>query len=306
MNKQLLIVDEESEGVRIDQFLAEMLDGFSRSYLQKLIKEKQITVNGSEKKVSYTVLKQDLIEIVLPEPKVLSIKAEAIPLDIVFEDDSLIVVNKPSGMVVHPAAGNETGTLVNALMHHCKGNLSTINGIIRPGIVHRIDKNTSGLLVVAKNDKAHRGLAEQLSAHTMSRIYEAVAVGQIKDERIMIDAPIGRHPQHRQKMAVVPQGRQAVTHLKVKERFMGFTYLEAKLETGRTHQIRVHLAYISHPLLGDDKYGGSSKKFNLQGQVLHAKSLGFNHPVNKNEMVFETELPVSFQKILLTLRNLQQ
>jgi 23S rRNA pseudouridine1911/1915/1917 synthase len=296
-------VDDEAEGIRLDQYLAEILEHCSRSYIQKLIKEEHISVNGRNRKNSYLVQNQDIINVALPEPKTLSAKAEAIPLEIVYEDDCLVVVNKPQGMVVHPAAGNESGTLVNALLYHCRGNLSSINGMIRPGIVHRIDKDTSGLLVVAKNDQTHRGLSAQLAAHSMLRLYEGIAVGVIKESRIRIEAPIGRHPQHRQKMAVTSDGRSAVTHLTVLERFHEHSHIEARLETGRTHQIRVHLAYIKHPLLGDDRYGGGSKKFNLNGQVLHAKSLGFIHPGNHQEMYFEAEPPDTFQKLLKILQG---
>jgi 23S rRNA pseudouridine1911/1915/1917 synthase len=293
-----LVVDEEMAGVRLDQYLAEMMDKQSRSYLQKLIRSEHVTVNGNASKNRYTVKEGDEVVVYLPPPRVLSTIPEAIPLDIVYEDDALLVVNKPQNMVVHPAAGNESGTLVNALMHHCQGSLSTINGVIRPGIVHRIDKDTSGLLVVAKNDLAHRGLAGQLADHSMLRSYEAVAVGVIKDNHIKIDAPIGRHPQQRLKMTVDPTGRAAVTHLTVIKRFRQYTYLEARLETGRTHQIRVHLAYIQHPVLGDDRYGGHQKKFNLSGQVLHAKTLGFIHPISGKDMFFEAPLPELFCHVL--------
>jgi len=304
MTQITLVVDEELEGLRLDQYLAESVENQSRSYMQKLIRDSQVTLNGKSCKSRQLVKMGDVINVILPEPRLLAAKAEAIRLSIVYEDEDLLVINKPQNMVVHPAAGNESGTLVNALMYHCKGQLSTINGVIRPGIVHRIDKDTSGLLVVAKNDAAHRGLATQLAAHTMVRRYEAVAVGVIQEERITIDLPIGRHPHQRLKMAVLDEGRPAVTHVAVKERFRDYTYLSAQLETGRTHQIRVHLAYLNHPLLGDERYGSAQKKFNLNGQVLHARSLGFKHPISGQELLFEADLPDSFQKVLLTLRSL--
>ncbi|MEN1759504.1 RluA family pseudouridine synthase [Anoxynatronum sibiricum] len=302
MTQITLVVDEELDGLRLDQYLAESVENKSRSYLQILIQNKQVSLNGKHCKNRHLVKMGDVVELSLPEPRLLSAKAEDIPLEIVYEDEDLLVVNKPQKMVVHPAAGNESGTLVNALMYHCKGQLSTINGVIRPGIVHRIDKDTSGLLVVARNDVAHQGLAAQLAAHTMIRCYEAVAVGVIKEDKITVDAPIGRHPNQRLKMAVLHEGRPAVTHITVKERFRDHTYLTARLETGRTHQIRVHMAYLNHPLLGDERYGGTQKKFSLSGQVLHAKSLGFRHPVSGQEMIFESKLPDSFQKVLITLR----
>lgn len=302
MNSERYVVDEEYEGLRLDQYLSDMLENISRSYLQKLIKEERVLVNGSTSKNRYLVKDGDIIILDFPAPRVLSTTAEKIPLEIVFEDDALLVVNKPQNMVVHPGAGNENGTLVNALLYHCQAELSTINGVFRPGIVHRIDKDTSGLLVVAKNDAAHQGLAAQLADHSMQRVYEAVAIGRITDERIKIDAPIGRHPQQRFKMTVDARGRSAVTHIAVKERFLQHTYLEARLETGRTHQIRVHMSYIQHPILGDERYGGQQKKFNVAGQVLHAKTLGFIHPITKEKMFFEAPLPESFRRVLKILQ----
>lgn len=303
MNTERFIVDEEMDGTRLDLFLAEMMDNISRSYIQKLIGEGQIIVNGKLSKNKYLVQKRDKIDVVLPEPKSLSTKPEEIPLDIVYEDKYLVVVNKPQDMVVHPGAGNESGTLVNALLYHCEGRLSSINGVIRPGIVHRIDKDTSGLLVVAKDDVTHNGLAKQLAEHTMLRSYEAIATGIINDDRLKIDAPIGRHPQQRLKMAVNLNGKHAVTHIQVLERFNNHTYIEAKLETGRTHQIRVHLAYINHPILGDERYGGHQNSFATKGQVLHAKSLGFIHPILGENLFFEANLPDSFISVLKQLKE---
>ena len=277
------------------------MEDLSRSYIQKLIGEGHITVNRILAKNKYLVKEGDVIDVTLPEAKLLSTKPENIPLEIIYEDKHLLVVNKPQDMVVHPGSGNDSGTLVNALLYHCKGNLSSINGVIRPGIVHRIDKDTSGLLVVAKDDITHQGLASQLAAHTMLRSYEAVTTGLIFDDRLKIDAPIGRHPQQRLKMAVNLNGKNAITHIRVIKRFDNHTYIEASLETGRTHQIRVHLAYINHPILGDERYGGFQKSFNTKGQVLHARSLGFVHPISKEALFFEAPLPDSFISVLQQL-----
>lgn len=303
MNEIHFAVDEEFEGLRLDLYLAEMMDGKSRNYMQKLIAENLVTVNERYQKNRYLLQAGDMVTVNLPEPRILAVVPESIPLEIVYEDKSLLVVNKPQNMVVHPGAGNESGTLVNALMYHCRGQLSTINGIIRPGIVHRIDKDTSGLLVVAKNDQAHQGLAAQLSAHTMLRVYEGIAVGRIMEERIKVDAPIGRHPHQRQKMAVNPTGRHAVTHLKVRRIYQAHTLVEARLETGRTHQIRVHLAYIHHPILGDERYGGSQQQFKLNGQLLHAASLGFVHPISGEDLCFHAPAPAVFRQVLRVLEE---
>ncbi|SCX86741.1 RluA family pseudouridine synthase [Alkaliphilus peptidifermentans] len=303
MDIERILVSEEEEGIRLDVLLAEQLEDLSRSYIQKLIKDQLVTVNGSLEKNRYLVKTGDIIELKVPEPKELSIEPQNIPLEIVFEDDDLLVVNKPQGMVVHPAPGNYENTLVNALLYHCRGRLSSINGVIRPGIVHRIDKDTSGLLVVAKNDFVHRSLADQLKEHTITRKYHAIAMGNIKENQATIEAPIARNPNDRLKMAIVSGGRDAVTHIRVMERFIDYTYVEAQLQTGRTHQIRVHLSYIKHPLLGDDTYGGKTSKFNLKGQVLHAKVLGFNHPTSGEYMEFETVLPAYFEKLLTVIRN---
>ncbi|MBM7614528.1 RluA family pseudouridine synthase [Alkaliphilus hydrothermalis] len=302
MEKEKIFVSEEEEGVRLDVFVAEAFEEYSRSYIQKLIKDKMVTVNGKEEKSKYLVKVGDEIEMNIPPAEELDVVAQNIPLDIVYEDNDLLVINKPKSMVVHPAPGNYEGTLVNALLYHCKGQLSSINGVIRPGIVHRIDKDTTGLLVVAKNDHSHRSLAAQLKEHTITRKYHAITMGNIKENAAVIDAPIGRHPVDRLKQAVIQDGRHAVTHIKVLERFIDYSYIEAQLETGRTHQIRVHLSYIRHPLLGDDIYGTKNSKFNLQGQVLHAKTLGFIHPTTGAYMEFDAPLPAYFNKLLDVIR----
>lgn len=306
MEKERLFVSEEEEGVRLDVFVAEQFEAFSRSYIQKLIKDQMVSVNGSLEKNRYLVKTGDEIEVNIPPAVELDVKPQDIPLEIVYEDDDLLVVNKPKGMVVHPAPGNYENTLVNALLHHCRGQLSSINGVIRPGIVHRIDKDTSGLLMVAKNNQAHRSLAEQLKEHSITRKYHALVTGNIKENQATVNAPIGRNPSDRLKMAVIEGGRNAITHFKVLERFFyEYTYIEAQLETGRTHQIRVHLSYIHHPLVGDELYGGKSSKFNLQGQVLHAKTLGFIHPTTGNYMEFDAPLPQYFTKVLDVLGMLK-
>lgn len=302
MERERFFVSEEEEGIRLDVFAAEQLNSFSRSYIQKLIKDQMVLVNGSVEKSKYQVRTGDEIEINIPKATELDIKPQKIPLEVVYEDADLLVINKPKGMVVHPAPGNYENTLVNGLLEYCKGQLSSINGVIRPGIVHRIDKDTSGLLMVAKNNEAHRSLAEQLREHSITRRYHALVMGNIKENQATVDAPIGRHPVDRLKMTVIQGGREAVTHFNVLERFFDYTHIEARLETGRTHQIRVHLSYIQHPLLGDDLYGGKTNKFNLQGQTLHAKILGFQHPTRKKYMEFDTELPSYFQKLLQVLR----
>lgn len=294
-----LIVNDIAAGNRVDKAVAILVNELSRNSVQQLISEGNILVNGAVCNKKTVVNSGDCIEICMPEPTVLSVEPENIPLDIVYEDDHLLVVNKPKGMVVHPAAGNYNGTLVNALMYHCGDSLSGINGVIRPGIVHRIDKDTSGLLVVAKNDNAHRGLAEQIKEHSFTRVYNTVVVGNIKDDSGTIDAPIGRHPKDRKKQAVTDKNsKNAVTHFEVLERFNGFTFLKVKLETGRTHQIRVHMAYRGTPVAGDVVYGNPKKTYGLSGQCLNASTIGFIHPITGEYLEFTTDLPDYFKDFL--------
>lgn len=301
----VLTVQPEDESVRIDKYLSAQMETLSRSYLQKLLKEGQVFVNGAAVKPSYKVARKDEIRVSLPKEQEPEIEAENIPLDILYEDTDLLVVNKPKNMVVHPAAGHYEHTLVNALMYHCRNQLSGINGVLRPGIVHRIDKDTTGALVVCKNDMAHQGLAEQLAVHSITRRYRAVVHGNLKENTGTIEGTIGRHPTDRKKMAMnVKNGKPAVTHYQVLERLNGYTYVECRLETGRTHQIRVHMAAIGHPLLGDELYG--TKKCpvkNLQGQTLHAMVLGFQHPGTKTYMEFTAPLPEYFQNLLKKLKS---
>lgn len=294
-------VTDECQGERLDKWLAEQKIELTRSAIQKLISEGEIKVNDKLVPKNYVLKKDDDVSVNIPEPKELDVKAQDLPIEIVYQDEDLLVVNKPKGMVVHPAAGNYEGTLVNALLHHCKGQLSGINGIVRPGIVHRIDKNTSGLLIVAKNDKAHLKLAEQIKAHTFTREYEAVVCGRMKNESGTINAPIGRHPVDRKKMCVTDKNsKDAVTHYFVIENFEAYSHLRLKLETGRTHQIRVHMAYIGHPVLGDDVYGKPFK--GIEGQCLHAKKIGFVHPATGEYLEFDSELPLYFKNILQKLK----
>ncbi len=294
------IIEEIYQGdepLRIDVFVSEVAD-ISRSRAATLLEEGNVEVNGTAAKKNAKLKKGNQVTINLPDPQVYDAVAENIPLDIVFEDQHLLVVNKPKGMVVHPAAGNLNGTLVNALMYHCGESLSGINGVMRPGIVHRIDKNTSGLLIVAKNDVSHNHLAEQIKEHSFTREYEAVVYGNLKEDKGTIDAPIARHPKERKKMAVIEGGRQAVTHYEVLERLNGFCHVRLRLETGRTHQIRVHMAYIGHPVAGDDVYGPKKVITSLSGQCLHAKKIGFIHPVSNNYIEFDSSLPDYFNKFL--------
>ncbi|QTM99350.1 RluA family pseudouridine synthase [Sediminibacillus dalangtanensis] len=294
-------VQANQTGLRIDKLLAEVNEDASRSQVQEWIKEGLVYVDGSQVKSNHKCLEGEQISWEVPEPEAMEIKAEDIPLSIVYEDSSLLVVNKPKGMVVHPSAGHRNGTMVNALLYHCN-DLSGINGVIRPGIVHRIDKDTTGLLVVAKNDQAHLSLAEQLKDKTMSRKYQAIVHGDIQHEYGTIDAPLGRDPKDRQKQAVVRDGRSAVTHFQVIDRFGSYTHVECVLETGRTHQIRVHMKYIGHPLAGDPKYG-PKKTLDIEGQALHAGLLGFSHPQTGEWMEFEAPLPDELQTILAKLRK---
>ncbi|MEA4987469.1 MAG: RluA family pseudouridine synthase [Anaerovorax sp.] len=297
-------INEEQSGLRMDAALSNLMVDASRNHIQKLIEEGQVSVNGQvETSKKYKTKVGDFISIMLPEPKELEVEAQDIDIDIVYEDNDVLVVNKPKGMVVHPAAGNTDGTLVNALLYHCT-NLSGINGVIRPGIVHRIDKDTSGLLMIAKNDIAHNALTKQLSEHSITRAYRAIVYHNFSEDEGTIDAPIGRDPKNRLKMAVTAQNsKRAVTHYKVLERFGDFTYIEARLETGRTHQIRVHMAYKKHPLLGDEVYGPKKKVFGITSQMLHAKVLGFIHPKTGEYMEFESELPEEFKNTLEKLRK---
>ncbi|RHQ99800.1 MULTISPECIES: RluA family pseudouridine synthase [Peptostreptococcales] len=297
------LVEEDEEGDRLDVYLADQFVDMSRSYIQKIIKDKKVTVNGKIEKAKYLVKEEDKIVIEIPKPKVLEVVPQDIPIEIVYEDDDIIIVNKPQGMVVHPAPGNYEGTLVNAILYHCKGNLSSINGVIRPGIVHRIDKDTSGILMIAKNNNAHNCLAEQLKDHSITREYEFICYGVFKEDNVTVDRPIGRNPKDRLKMAIVPNGKRAVTHFEVIERFNGYTHVRARLETGRTHQIRVHAMSINHPLVGDPVYGPKNSKIKLNGQALHAKKLGFIHPTTKEYIEFDSELPDYFQKLLEKLRK---
>lgn len=288
--------------MRLDTAISKQIPGLSRSHAALLIKDGCIKLNGKRAKVSERVAENDITEVAIPEPKPSAAEAQNIEIDIIYQDEYLAVVNKPQGLVVHPAAGNADGTLVNALLYHLEG-LSGINGETRPGIVHRLDKDTSGLLVVAKNDEAHRSLAKQIKDKIACRIYWAVVEGNIKNDKGTINAPIGRHPVHRKKMAVTEQGRNAVTHYSVIERFDKYTLVEARLETGRTHQIRVHMAYIGHPVLGDPVYGRKKDNYGLHGQALHAKKLGFYHPGNGEWMEFKTSLPSYFENLLMKLRE---
>ena len=300
MDKYTEIFSGEN-GTRLDVFVSSAVD-ISRSRAAKLMEDGKVTVNGVALSKNTKLKIGDEITVIIPEPESYDVSPENIPLDIVFEDDDLLVVNKPKGMVVHPAAGNYSGTLVNALMYHCADSLSGINGVMRPGIVHRIDKNTSGLLIVAKNDYSHLGLAEQIKEHSFTREYEAVVYGKFKNERGTVDAPIARHPKERKQMAIVLSGRNAVTHYSVIEEFKDFTHLRLKLETGRTHQIRVHMAHIGHPVAGDDVYGPKKVITSLSGQCLHAKKIGFVHPRTNEYIEFDSELPEYFEAFLKRCR----
>ncbi|KEZ88865.1 pseudouridine synthase [Clostridium sulfidigenes] len=295
-------IEEENVGKRLDLFVSENEVDMSRSFVQGIIEKQQVKVNGQIKKSNYKLRIGDQVQVELAEPVELQVEAENIPLDIIYEDSDVIVINKPQDMVVHPAPGNYTGTLVNGLLHHCK-DLSGINGVIRPGIVHRIDKDTSGILVVAKNDKSHNSLAMQLKDHSMKRTYYAIVEGIVKEEEGTVRTNIGRHPVERIKMAVVKDGKEAITNYKVLERFKSNTLVECRLETGRTHQIRVHMAHLHHPLIGDQVYGYKKQKFKLRGQALHAKNLGFIHPTTGEYMEFDSQLPEYFQDILDKLRK---
>ncbi len=302
MEKFVLNVEETDSGIRLDKWLASKKEtDMTRTAVQNLIESGGVLVNGKTVSKNYKQKSGDVIEVTIPDPVELDAKPEDIPLDIVYEDESLLVVIKPKGMVVHPAPGNYSGTMVNALMYHCKGRLSGINGVIRPGIVHRIDKNTSGLLIVAKTDTAHNFLAEQIKEHSFTREYELVAEGRFRETEGTVNAPIGRNPNDRKKMCVIyTNSKNAVTHYSVIEQFEKYAHLKCRLETGRTHQIRVHMSYIGHPVLGDDVYGKPFK--GIDGQCLHAKKIGFIHPVSHEYMEFDSELPEYFKEILRKVR----
>lgn len=302
MSDLSFVVDKDDSGERIDRFLAQNAGELTRSAVQKLIDDGLVLCNGQAVAKNYKLRENDVLTLDIPEPAELDVKPQDIPLEIVYEDDDLLIVNKPKGMVVHPAAGNPDGTLVNALLYHCKGRLSSINGVIRPGIVHRIDKNTSGLLIVAKNDNSHNKLAEQIKAHTFTREYMAVVTGRFKEKTGTVDQPIGRSKYDRKKMCVTQlNSKNAVTHYEVVEEMGNYSLVRFRLETGRTHQIRVHCAYIGHPVYGDDVYAKEVK--GLQGQCLHAKKIGFVHPTTNEYMEFDSELPEYFVKVLEKLRK---
>lgn len=301
-------IESEDVGTRLDQFLSERLEDRSRSYIQKIIKGGAILVNEKATKANYKLRLNDAVTVTIPEAEEMSIEAENIPLNIVYEDDDLIVVNKPQGMVVHPAPGHYNGTLVNGLLHHFDGNLSGINGVKRPGIVHRIDKDTSGLLIICKNDLAHQSIAAQLKEHSITRKYQAIVYHNFKEDDGKVEGPIGRHPVDRKKMSInYKNGKDAISHYKVLDRYGNFSLVEVSLETGRTHQIRVHMTSIGHPLLGDPVYGpvtkGAAKSFRLDGQMLHAKIIGFKHPRTGEYLEFNSELPEHFTRVLNKLNQ---
>lgn len=301
MNKLELVVSDDCKGSRLDKWLSEQFSELTRNAVQKLIESGEVLIDGKPVNKNYKLKGGEKSVVSIPEPQVLDVKPQNIPIEIVYEDDDLLVVNKPKGMVVHPAAGNHDGTLVNALLYHCNGRLSSINGVIRPGIVHRIDKLTSGLLIVAKNDAAHNFLAEQIKEHSFTREYQAINCGRFKEKSGTVDAPIGRSKYDRKKMCVTElNSKHAVTHYQVIDEFGQYSMLKFRLETGRTHQIRVHSAYIGHPVLGDEVYGKPFK--GLEGQCLHAKKIGFIHPTTKEYMEFDSELPDYFIKILNKLK----
>ena len=302
-NKEIFAVSKEGAGVRIDRYLSDCYPQWSRSYLQKLLKDENILVGGSKTKANYKLREGDESTILIPPLEDVEILPEDIPLDILYEDQWLLIVNKPKGMVVHPAAGHTSGTLVNAIMYHCQGNLSGINGQLRPGIVHRIDKDTTGALVICKDDTTHRALAEQLKEHSITRKYRAIVLGNLSEDGT-VEGPIGRHPIERKKMAInYKNGKSAVTHYHVLENFQKYTYIECQLETGRTHQIRVHMTSIGHPLLGDSTYTKAKWPYKLEGQVLHAMVLGFVHPATGEYLEVEAPLPDYFSHLLENFRK---
>ena len=303
MGPILLRASEESKNQRLDAFLASSLDGLTRSQATRLIESGEIAVNGRAVSKSYKLAGGEDIAVTLPEPEPVEAVPQDIPLDVVYEDADVIVVNKPSGMVVHPAPGHPDGTLVNALLYHCAGTLSGVGGALRPGIVHRIDRDTSGLIIAAKNDAAHQYLSAQLADHTLARTYECIVVGALREDRGTVNAPIARHPTDRKRMAVVAGGREAVTHWEVIARYPGYTHVRCRLETGRTHQIRVHMAYIGHPILGDTVYGAKKEVPGLTGQCLHAVGLRFLHPRTHEVMELSCPLPEEFTRMLQRIRK---
>lgn len=300
-----LVLSEREEGIRLDKVLAERLPDLTRTAIQRLLEEELVLINGKPAAKNRKGRAGDSVAVRIPDPEPLCLQAENVPLDIVYEDDDLLVVNKPQGMVVHPAPGNYQGTLVNALLAHCGTSLSGINGVIRPGIVHRIDKDTSGLLMVAKNDFAHQGLARQIKEHSFRREYEAVVAGRMKQESGVVNAPIGRHPIDRKKMAVTEKNsKEAVTYFRVIAEYPGYTHIRLRLETGRTHQIRVHMAYLGHPVAGDPVYGPRKPDLGLKGQCLHARLIGFVHPRDGRYLEFESPLPDYFTRLLTKLEQM--
>lgn len=303
MEPILLRASEESKNQRLDAFLASSLDGLTRSQATRLIESGEVAVNGRAVGKSYKLAGGEDIAVTLPEPEPVEAVPQDIPLDVVYEDADVIVVNKPSGMVVHPAPGHPDGTLVNALLYHCAGTLSGVGGALRPGIVHRIDRDTSGLIIAAKNDAAHQYLSAQLADHTLARTYECIVVGKLREDRGTVDAPIARHPTDRKRMAVVAGGREAVTHWEVIARYPGYTHVRCRLETGRTHQIRVHMAYIGHPILGDTVYGAKKEVPGLTGQCLHAVGLRFLHPRTHEVVELSCPLPDEFTRMLQKIRK---
>ena len=303
MEPILLRASEESKNQRLDAFLASSLDGLTRSQATRLIESGEVAVNGRAVSKSYKLAGGEDIAVTLPEPEPVEAVPQDIPLDVVYEDADVIVVNKPSGMVVHPAPGHPDGTLVNALLYHCAGTLSGVGGALRPGIVHRIDRDTSGLIIAAKNDAAHQYLSAQLADHTLARTYECIVVGKLREDRGTVDAPIARHPTDRKRMAVIAGGREAVTHWEVIARYPGYTHVRCRLETGRTHQIRVHMAYIGHPILGDTVYGAKKEVPGLTGQCLHAVGLRFLHPRTHEVVELSCPLPEEFTRMLQKIRK---
>lgn len=304
MNEIVMEITPEMEGERIDKCISNYLESLSRSYIQKIIKDGKAYVNDAVVKANYKVKVDDKVQFEIPDCEEPNIPPQDIPLDILYEDKDILIVNKPKDMVVHPAPGHYEGTLVNAIMFHCKDELSGINGVLRPGIVHRIDKDTTGSIIICKNDEAHRKIAQQLKEHSITRKYRAIVYGRIMEEEGTVNAPIGRHPTDRKKMAINEKnGKPAVTHYKVLERFDKYTYIECQLETGRTHQIRVHMTSIGHPLLGDEVYGNAKCPFKLEGQTLHAMTIGFIHPTTGEYVEYEAPLPEYFEHLLQILRT---